>query len=101
VLVSIGGLAPFTSSVLAYVSALGLGYHVQRNWSFRARHSHSKAVPRYIVLQVGCAVFSGLGAQTATVYLHMPPLTMSILNTLLMAMISYVVSLYWVFPDDQ
>jgi putative flippase GtrA len=101
VLVSIGGLAPFTSSVLAYVGALGLGYLVQRNWSFRARHSHSKALPRYIMLQTSCAVISGLGAQTATMYFHMPPLTMSIVNTLLMAMISYVVSLNWVFPDDQ
>lgn len=101
VLVSIGGLAPFTSSVVAYVTALGLGYLVQRNWSFRGRHSHSKALPRYIILQTGCAVFSGLGAQTATTYFHMPPLTMSIVNTLMMALISYVVSLTWVFPDDQ
>ncbi len=101
VFVSIGGLAPFTSSVLAYIGALGLGYLVQRNWSFRARHSHSKALPRYLMLQTGCAVFSGLGAQTTTTYFYMPALTMSILNTLMMALISYVVSLNWVFPDDQ
>jgi putative flippase GtrA len=100
-LVTIGGLAPFASSVLAYFGALGLGYFVQRNWSFRGRHSHSKALPRYLMLQTGCAVLSGLGAQAATTYFRMPPLTMSIVNTFLMALISYVVSLNWVFPDDQ
>ena len=101
VLVSVCGLSPFTSSVLAYVSALGLGYLVQRNWSFRARHSHLIALPRYLFLQTSCAVFSGLSAQIATTYFHMQPLMMSILNTLMMALISYVVSLNWVFPDDK
>jgi putative flippase GtrA len=100
-LLTIGGLAPFASSVLAYFGALGLGYFVQRNWSFRGRHSHSKALPRYLMLQTGCAVLSGLGAQAATSYFRMPPLAMSIVNTFLMALISYVVSLNWVFPDDQ
>src|ERR1700754_4762699 len=77
-LVTVGGLPPFASSVIAYFSALGLGYFVQRNWAFRGRHSHSKALPRYLALQTGCAVLSGLGAQAATTYFRMPPLTMSI-----------------------
>jgi putative flippase GtrA len=100
-LVSIGGFTPFTSSVLAYFSALVIGYLLQRNWSFRGRHSHSAALPRYLALQASCAILSGLGAQIATTYFHMRPLAISILNTLLMALISYVVSLNWVFADDK
>jgi putative flippase GtrA len=95
------GLAPFTSSFLAYVSALGIGYLAQRNWSFRARHPHAKALPRYLSLQAACALMSGLSAQAATTLLNMPPLPMSILNTAIMGLISYIVSLNWVFPNDQ
>jgi putative flippase GtrA len=95
------GLAPFASSSLAYVSALGVGYLTQRNWSFRARHSHAKALPRYLLLQAGCALMSGLSAQAATALFNMLPLPMSMLNTLVMGLISYIVSLNWVFPDDQ
>jgi putative flippase GtrA len=99
-LVSIG-LPAFTSSLLAYLTAFGLGYLVQRNWSFRARHSHVRVLPRYLLLQAGCALISGLSAQTATTLFYMPPLPTSILNTVLMGLISYIVSLNWVFPDDQ
>ena len=99
VLVSIG-LAAFTSSLLAYASAVWIGYLAQRNWSFRARHSHAKALPRYLTLQAGCALMSGLSAQTATTVFDMPPLSMSLCNTILMGLISYVVSLNWVFPNE-
>jgi putative flippase GtrA len=99
-LVSIG-LVPFASSVLAYVSTLGIGYVIQRNWSFCGRHAHAKALPRYLSLQAGCAVMSGVDAQMATTFFHMPAVTMSILNTVIVSLISYVVSLNWVFPDDR
>jgi putative flippase GtrA len=98
-LVSIG-LPAFASSMLAYAGAVGVGYVAQRNWSFRARHSHAKALPRYLALQTGCAVMSGLSAQAATTVFDLPPLPMSLSNTILMGLISYVVSLNWVFPDD-
>jgi len=98
-LVRFASLSPFMSSVLAYVSALGLGYVVQRNWSFRARHSHSKALPRYVLLQAGCAGISGLSAQAATTYFQMPPLVMSVLNTITVSLISFIVSMNWVFPE--
>jgi putative flippase GtrA len=99
-LVKFRGFSPFMSSVLAYVCALGLGYIIQRNWSFRARHSHLKALPRYILLQAACAMFSGLSAQIAMKYFQMPPLTLSIVSTLTVSLVSFVVSLTWVFPNE-
>lgn len=45
-------------------------------------------------------MFSGLSAQIAMKYFQMPPLTLSILSTLAVSLISLVVSLNWVFPNE-
>lgn len=93
------GLTPFVGSVAAYSIALVVGYSAQRNWTFGARHRHTRAFPRYMALQGGCALSSGTIAHGATHILGLAPLPMSILTMCAVGFLSYVASSRWVFPN--
>lgn len=93
------GLSPFLGSVAAYAIAFVVAYLAQQGWTFEGRHGHGGALPRYLALQLGCAIFSGLLAYLAVEHLLLEPLMMSALTTLVTSAASYVLSLLWVFPD--
>ena len=59
------GMPPFAGALLAYAAAFVVAYSAQRNWTFGGGHDHSHALPRYFVLQAGCALGSGLLAHVA------------------------------------
>ncbi|MDX8510298.1 GtrA family protein [Mesorhizobium captivum] len=92
------GLSPFTGSVVAYAISFVVAYSAQHGWTFGGKHDHATAMPRYLALQVGCAVFSGLVSHVAATRFAMPPLSMSALTTVAASAASYVLSSLWVFP---
>jgi putative flippase GtrA len=95
------GLPPFVGSVIAYALAFVLAYSAQRGWTFEGRHDHGRALPRYLVTQLVCAVFAGLSAHVAVSIFSLSPLVMSAIITLAAGAASYVLSSVWVFRDDQ
>ncbi|MHA6687733.1 GtrA family protein [Mesorhizobium sp. A556] len=93
------GMAPFTGSVVAYGIAFLVAYTAQRSWTFEGKHDHAHTLPRYVALQLGCALFSGALAHIAVTRFGLSPLAMSALTTIAASAASYVLSSVWVFPD--
>lgn len=93
------GMPPFVGSAAAYVIAFIVAYTAQRGWTFGAAHSHAQALPRYLTVQVGCALLSGIVAHVAVEMLGASAFVMSIMVTLAASAASYVLSSLWVFPD--
>src|SRR4051795_10266983 len=57
------GAPPFWGSLAAYAIAFLASYLLQRGWTFRGLHRHRHALPRYLILQLGCALSSAAAAQ--------------------------------------
>jgi putative flippase GtrA len=95
------GLPPFTGSVIAYAAAFAVAYTAQRSWTFGGRHDHGRALPRYFILQLCCAAFSGTISHIAVNRLSMSPLAMSALTTIAASAVSYVFSSKWVFQGKH
>jgi putative flippase GtrA len=95
----LAGLPPFFGSTLAYAAAFVVAYSAQRGWTFGGRHDHSHAFPRYLVLQLCCALFSGVVSHVAVARFGMSALAMSALTAIVAGATSYVLSSLWVFPD--
>lgn len=93
------GLSPFTGSAVAYATAFVVAYSAHRSWTFEGRHDHAQALPRYFVLQLGCALFSGVVAHVAVSRFGMSPLTMSMFTTVAASAASYFLSSLWVFAS--
>ncbi|HEY4191807.1 MAG TPA: GtrA family protein [Mesorhizobium sp.] len=95
------GVPPFIGSAIAYGSAFCVAYCAQRSWTFEGRHDHGQVLPRYLTLQLGCALFSGVLAHVAVTRFGMAPLAMSAFTTLAASAASYVLSTFWVFADRR
>jgi putative flippase GtrA len=93
------GAPPFWASVLAYAICFVVAYLLQRFWTFDAKHAHREALPRYFVLQVTCAVISGLVAQVAIDHFAATRWVASGLAALTGGLLSYVGSTLFVFPS--
>jgi putative flippase GtrA len=93
-----GGVAPFLASIVAYALCFVVAYLLQRFWTFEAKHPHREALPRYLALQVGCAVFSGLVPQVAIDRFGATRLVAVGLATIAASVLSYVGSTLFVFP---
>ncbi|UVK42802.1 GtrA family protein [Mesorhizobium sp. AR07] len=91
------GVSPFIGSVVAYAIAFVAAYSAQRGWTFGGQHDHARVLPRYLVLQLGCALFSGLVSHVAVARFGMSALAMSALATVATSAVSYVLSSLWVF----
>lgn len=91
------GVPPFPASAVAYLIAFAFAYLTQRSWTFEGEQSHAIAFPRYLVLQIGCAVLSGIVSYVAVEIYDASLLTMSIGAMLITSAVSYVVSSLWVF----
>ncbi len=95
------GLPSFSGTLLAYATAVAVGYVAQRQWTFRATHPHSRSFPRYVALQIGCGVLSGLISHTTTNLLGLQPFLMSLTTMIAVSLISFVASALWVFRDGN
>lgn len=95
------GMPPFASAVIGYATAFVVAYSAQRSWTFGGGHGHSHALPRYFIVQVGCALGSGLLAHVAAERFQMSPLAMSAITTVAASLVSYVLSSLWVFADHS
>ncbi|QPC89829.1 GtrA family protein [Mesorhizobium sp. INR15] len=95
------GLPPFFGSVIAYALAFIVAYSAQHGWTFEGQHDHGRALPRYLVTQLVCAMVAGLSAHVAVSIFSASPLAMSAIVTLVAGAASYVLSSVWVFRDDQ
>jgi putative flippase GtrA len=93
------GMPPFAGSVLAYAIAFVAAYSAQRNWTFGGGHDHGHALPRYFLLQAGCALASGLVAHVAVASFGAPPFVMSAVTVAGASAVSYLGSMLWVFPQ--
>lgn len=93
------GMQPFLGTIIAYAAAFAFAYTTQRAWTFGARHGHGQAFPRYCIIQVACALLSGLLAQALVAYLHMPPFAMSAIITAAASVASYFLSSRWAFSE--
>lgn len=94
------GAAPFAGSTLAYAIAFAVAYTAQRNWTFEATQDHAQTLPRYFVLQAGCAITSGITAHTAVTLFGASPVMMSVVTTIVASAVSFVLSSLWVFAPD-
>ncbi len=92
------GLPPFAGGTLAYAIVFAAAYLTQRGWSFRWRHGHGHALPRYAVAQAFAAVMSGAMAQVATSVLGWPVGVAALLAACVASAASLLLSLFWVFP---
>ena len=95
------GMPPFAGTVVAYAAAFVTAYLAQRNWTFGGGHAHGRALPRYFILQAGCALGSGVLAHVAAEKFQMSPLAMSTLTTVAASVVSYFLSSLWVFADHS
>lgn len=95
------GADPFAASLAAYALAFVVGYALQRWWTFDARHRHGRALPRYAVLQVGCALLSGVVSRVGADRFGLSPLPMATVTAGVAGAVSFVVSRYWVFPHGR
>jgi putative flippase GtrA len=96
-----GGVPPFWASILAYVISFVVAYLLQRYWTFEAKHSHREALPKYLALQVACAVSSGLVAQLAVDYFGAIHLVAAGLAAVTAGVLSYIGSALFVFPNAR
>ena len=91
------GLSPFSGTLCAYATAFVVVYTTQRTWTFRGRHRHRDALPRYLATQLGCALFSAALAHWLATAGHLPPVATAATTTVLSSAASYTLSRYWVF----
>lgn len=96
-----GGAPPFWSSVSAYVICFVVAYLLQRFWTFEAKHPHREALPKYLALQVACAVLSGLVPQVAIDHFGATHLVAAGLAALTAGVLSYVGSTIFVFSNAR
>lgn len=95
------GMAPFVGATLAYAISFAVAYTAQRNWTFESQEAHSRTLPRYFVLQAGCAIISGVTAHTAVSGFGTSPFIMSVTTTIVASAASFVLSSIWVFAPSR
>jgi len=91
------GLSPFIGTLLAYVCAFAVGYMAQQFWTFSDTGPGWASLPRYIALQLGCGVFSGVLSHATANLIGLRPFFMSLTTAIVAGIISYLVSARWVF----
>lgn len=94
------GWRPFIANAVGYGIAFVVGYSLQRGWTFEARHAHGHALPRYIIVQLGCGLLAAVSGEVL-IRFGTPKLAASVVTTLLVSGISYLASSLWVFPTGD
>ena len=95
------GMTPFSGSTAAYAISFIAAYTAQRNWTFGGAGRHQQTLPRYFVLQAGCAITSGVTAHTAVSVFGASPFVMSLATTIVASAVSFVLSSQWVFAEKS
>lgn len=95
---SLGG-QPFVSSVVAYAIAFVFAYMAQHSWTFGGLQPHGRSFPRYLAVQVICALLSGLVAQIAARSGLAAALT-SAMATVVGSAASFLLVRFWVFAPN-
>jgi putative flippase GtrA len=91
------GVTSWLSALFAYLTAFSVGYTAQKVFTFQSRSSHLVSLPRYAALQVGCASIAAVSASGAERFGLTQPLIISLLSTIVLGTVSYLVSSKWVF----
>lgn len=95
------GVPPFAGGLCAYALTFVVAYALQRNWTFEGAGRHGRTLPRYFLLQAGCALASASLSHLLVAVLRWPPAQASAAMTVCVSAVSYVVSTVWVFADDK
>jgi putative flippase GtrA len=93
------GLAPLWAGPIGYAISFSYAYSLQRGWTFRGRHPHRRALPRYFIAQAACALLSGVVAQAAATF-NVSHTASSLIAAIAASVLSYCLSLFWVFPGQ-
>lgn len=91
------GMAPFAAGTGAYALAFAFAYTAQRNWTFGAHAAHATALPRYLAVQLFCALLAGLCTHVASSWLGWPAPAAAGLATLAASAAGFVLSAGWAF----
>jgi putative flippase GtrA len=94
------GVEPLNAGFTAYAISFLTGYGLQRQWTFAGRHRHQEALPRYFALQACCAAASAVALELGHALLAASPLVVSLVTTVVLGALSYVVSSRWVFRSE-
>lgn len=97
-LLAAAGAPPFVAGTAAYATAFFAAYLTQRGWSFRWKHAHRDAFPRYVAAQTLAALISGVVAHVCMSGFGLPPEAAALLAACAASGISFLMSLFWVFP---
>jgi putative flippase GtrA len=92
------GMPPFAAGAAAYAVAFAFAYTLQRGWTIGGGHAHKRALPRYFIVQVGCALASGATSHVVLTVLGWPLWLSSAAVTVAASAISFVLTSRWVFP---
>ena len=103
-LLSFGALSmrmpPFLGTLAAYAITVVSSYAVQRSWTFRGRHCHGDAFPRYLAAQLAMACTTATAAQ-ALARRGMSAAAISLCVTLAGSAGSFCLSRFWVFAPRR
>lgn len=92
------GLTPFLATVCAYCGSICVAYIFQHRWAFRSDTAHAVALPRYVLVQVACALLTAESTQAIShIYPQTPNWMLSGISTVLAACLGFVLSSLWVF----
>lgn len=95
------GVPPFAAGAAAYAAAFAFAYTLQHGWTFGGGQPHRRALPRYLIVQCGCALLSGAVSHLALGGLGLAPWAASGLTTIVASAASFVLSSCWAFARGQ
>jgi putative flippase GtrA len=91
------GLSGWLAALVAYMHAFIAGYTAQKYFTFRSTADHSVSLPRYASLQIVCAAVAAFSAVGAEMIGVTHPLAISFATTVFLGIVTYLVSVKWVF----
>lgn len=94
------GIAPFAASAGAYAVCFVTIYLVHRNWTFARDVPHGRALPRYLAVQLLCALASGLLAHGLVYIFGFQPFAMSAMTAIAASAFSYFATSLWAFAQQ-
>ena len=95
------GMAPFPAGLVAYAISFSVAYLLQRNWTFGGAGRHARTLPRYFLVQASCALASGGLSFVLKALLAWPTVAASLAMTVVVSLLSYVATRYWVFATER
>jgi putative flippase GtrA len=95
------GLPDWLVSSLCYAGFVGPAYLAHRRFAFRSAKSHSRALPRYVGVQVIATALASLLSVLASSVIGLPPLLGSVAIAGIVAANSFILSRFWVFAAKR